>query len=133
MMLGSLLETLRERCGAYDLIGHWRQGEFHHDIVLRTTPCDTLPGTVLVIATNCNGGVKEVLCFEQLPERDALWSSRCPDSNEFSGELLPVLSRATTHHWFDPCELLAPDARSELREEFRERQRGGGWQRKSND
>jgi hypothetical protein len=37
------------------------------------------------------------------------------------------LAAATTEHWFDPCELLAPDARSELREEFRERQCGGGW------
>jgi hypothetical protein len=27
--------------------------------------------------------------------------------------------------------LLKPDARSELREEFRERQAGGGWQLKS--
>jgi hypothetical protein len=32
-----------------------------------------------------------------------------------------------TEHWFDPCALLGPDARSEYREEFRERQCGGGW------
>jgi hypothetical protein len=30
-------------------------------------------------------------------------------------------------HWFDPCELLSHDARSELRPEFRRRQEGGGW------
>ena len=133
MVLSSLLQSLRELCGAYDLVDHWQQGEFHHDIVLRITPCDALPGTALVVATNCNGGVKEVLCFDQVPQRDALWRFRCPDSDEFSGELPAVLARATTHHWFDPCELLVPDARSELREEFRERQRGGGWQRKSSD
>jgi Ribbon-helix-helix protein, copG family len=33
-----------------------------------------------------------------------------------------------TEHWFDPCELLAPDARSELRPEYRRRQDGGGWE-----
>lgn len=86
-----------------------------------------LPGGVLVIATNCNGGVKEVLCFGDLPEASALWSARCPDNREFSGALPPLLARATTVHWFDPCELLSADARSELREEYRERQCGGGW------
>ncbi len=133
MVLSSLLQSLRERCGAYDLVDHWQQGEFHHDIVLRVAPCDALPGSVLVVATNCNGGVKEVLCFDQNPQRDALWSFRCPDNDEFFGRLPAVLARATTRHWFDPCELLVPNARSELREEFRERQRGGGWQRKSNE
>ena len=41
------------------------------------------------------------------------------------------LGRAQTVHWFDPCELLADDARSELRPEFRRRQRGGGWESKA--
>jgi hypothetical protein len=40
------------------------------------------------------------------------------------------LSEARTVHWFEPCALLGPDARSELRPEFRERQEGGGWQPK---
>ncbi len=37
------------------------------------------------------------------------------------------MARVRTPHWFDPCELLTPDTRSELRPEFRRRQRGGGW------
>ncbi|WP_437602162.1 hypothetical protein WMF28_11065 [Sorangium sp. So ce590] len=32
---------------------------------------------------------------------------------------------------FDPCELLAADARGELRPEFRERDVGGGWRARS--
>ena len=66
-----------------------------------------MPGKILAIATNCNGGVKEVLCFDEVPERSALWHWRCPRESEFSGTLPPILDRATTHHWFDPCELLA--------------------------
>jgi len=38
---------------------------------------------------------------------------------EFVGALGPILGRAVTEHWFDPCELLAANARSELRREFR--------------
>lgn len=76
---------------------------------------------------SCNGGIKELLCFEQRPERNALWHHRCPDSAEFSGELPPLLASSRTLHWFDPCALLAPDARSEYRAEFRQRQAGGGW------
>ena len=60
--------------------------------------------------------------------RAALWHFRCPQSAEFSGELPPIRARVTTPHWFDPCEILRPDARRELKEEFRERQTGGGWQ-----
>ena len=63
-----------------------------------------------------------------MPDCWALWHWRCPHVDDFTGELPPVLGRAITHHWFDPCDLLATDARSELRQEFRERQRGGGWQ-----
>jgi hypothetical protein len=85
---------------------------------------------VLVVATNCNGGVKELLSFDSVPERNALWHSRCPDNPEFSGTIPPLLAAVRTTHWFDPCNLLLPDARSELREEFRERQPGGGWRAK---
>lgn len=102
--------------------------QFHHDIVVRIPGSqDELPGTILVVATNCNGGVKEVLCFSEVPDRLALWHMRCPRNPEFSGSLPKLLASATTPHWFDPCELLLPDARSEYREEFRERQCGGGW------
>ncbi len=118
LSLGEALSQL----GAYELLDHRTQGEFHHDVVLG------IEAGVMVIATNCNGGIKEVLLFDSLPSHDALWRWRCPDNEEFEAELLPVLSaRGTTVHFFNPCELLLPDARSELRQEFRKRQRGGGW------
>ncbi|WP_437668555.1 hypothetical protein [Sorangium sp. So ce131] len=130
LMLGSLLERLASQHGGYDLLDHWQQGEFHHDVVLRVREPGELPGDVLVVATNCNGGVKEVLVFANVPERWALWHDRCPDNPEFEGQVEPILARATTHHWFDPCALLLPDARSELRPEFRARERGGGWSKR---
>ncbi len=129
MALGALLEALRSRCGgaSYELVDHWQQGEFHHDVVVRAPDSAGLPGKYLVVATNCNGGVKEVLAFGELPDRQALWHWRCPAVVDFAGDLPPILGRATTAHHFDPCALLAPDARSELREEHRVRQAGGGW------
>ena len=128
LVLGTLLERVRERWGRYELLAHWKQGEFHHDVVIRIAEVvGELPGSVLVVATNCNGGVKEVLCFAEVPDRLALWHARCPGNPEFAGAPLRVLAAASTVHWFDPCELLLPDARSEYREEFRERQCGGGW------
>ena len=130
LVLGSLLDEITNRFGAFDVVAHWTQGEFHHDLVLQLPEAALaeVPGRVLVVATNCNGGVKEVLCFEDLPERGALWHYRCPTSPEFTGVLPPLVGRAVTSHWFDPCELLGPDARSELRPEFRRRQAGGGWE-----
>lgn len=130
LMLGVLLDDLSKRYGSYAIAAHWTQGEFHHDIVLQLpeTTGGELPGRVLVVATNCNGGVKEVLCFAEVPDRLALWHRRCPTISDFSGELSPILEHITTEHWFDPCELLSPDARSELRPEFRRRQAGGGWE-----
>jgi hypothetical protein len=129
--LGALLEEVRTACGGYQLIEHWQRGEFHHDLVLRVdSGAADLPGPGLVVSTNCNGGVKEVLCFGDVPEEQALWHSRCPDNSEFGGELPPLLGSSRTVHWFDPCELLVPDARSEYRPEFRERQPGGGWRLK---
>lgn len=139
LVLGAALDDVRRVCGGFALLDHWKQGEFHHDVVVRVPEASARPmgsratgeipdaGAVLVIATNCNGGVKEVLAFAHEPKRWALWHWRCPHMADFAGELPPLLARATTEHWFDPCELLAPDARSELREEFRERQHGGGW------
>jgi hypothetical protein len=124
LSLGDLFNAVRARYGAFELMDHWQQGEFHHDLVLRMGNADP----ILVVATNCNGGVKEVVCFDGVPERGALWHDRCPDNPEFSGVLPPQLDRARTVHWFDPCELLGPEARSEYRPEFRERQPGGGWQ-----
>jgi hypothetical protein len=68
-----------------------------------------------------------------VPERDALWHLRCPNNTEFAAGRSPsIIATARTEHWFDPCALLGPEARSEYREEFRERQAGGGWvQRKA--
>jgi len=130
LVLGALLDDLTARFGGYDLLAHWTQGEFHHDVVLRlpeSAAGGELPGRILVVATNCNGGVKEVLCFREVPDRRALWHHRCPGVDAFDGDLGPILARATTEHWFDPCELLAVAARSELRPEHRRRQDGGGW------
>jgi hypothetical protein len=130
MVLGSLLEHLRAELGSYELVEHWQQGEFHHDVVLRVSATARLPGRVLVVATNCNGGVKEVACFREVPDRMGLWRHRCPNNPEFAGKLPEILAREVTSHWFDPSELLGPDTRSELRKEFRERQPGGGWRRR---
>lgn len=128
LSLVSLLAELRRTVGAYDVLDHWTQGEFHHDVVVRVADAaGRLPGAVLVVATNCNGGVKEVLCFDRPPERGALWHGRCPSSPEFAGDLPPLLASARTSHWFDPCTLLGADARSEIRAEFRRREPGGGW------
>jgi hypothetical protein len=79
LVLGALLEDLTARFGGYELVAHWTQGEFHHDVVLRLPEgaASDLRGRVLVVATNCNGGIKEVLSFA-------------------------VLDRAVTEHWFDP-------------------------------
>jgi hypothetical protein len=128
LVLGNLLQALRAKVGPYELLDHWQQGEFHHDVLMRVTPGERLPGQVLVVATNCNGGVKEVLCFDEVPERSALWHFRCPDAAEFAGRIPELRERATTPHWFNPCELLAVDARSELKAEHRQRQHGGGWE-----
>lgn len=123
LSLGGLLAVVDAHHGGFTLLDHWTQGEFHHDVVLRLSD-----EQVLVVATNCNGGVKELLLFDEVPSRWALWRWRCPDNPEFEGELPRVRARATTVHHFDPCELLKEDARSELRPEFRRRMRGGGWE-----
>jgi len=132
LVLGALLEDVTRRFGGYTLVAHWAQGEFHHDLVLRLPDAALaeLPGRFLVVGANCNGGIKEVLCLAEAPDRAALWHARCPKLPDFSGggALPPILARAVTEHWFDPCELLGTDARSELRPEHRRRQPGGGWQ-----
>lgn len=126
--LGPFLDALRGECGPYDVVDHWQQGEFHHDLVLRVNDPAGLPGPILVVATNCNGGVKEVLWFAQPPTHGALWKWRCPHNPAFEGELPPLLHSWKKEHWFDPCELLGPDARSELKPECRRPAHGGGWE-----
>ena len=127
LVLGPLLERLSAEHGGYELVAHWKQGEFHHDVVVRVREPKELPGAVLVVATNCNGGVKEVLAFDDVPDRSALWHWRCPAVTDFAGRLAHVRGEARTVHFFDPSELLGDDARSELRPEHRVRQLGGGW------
>jgi hypothetical protein len=86
------------------------------------------PAQFVVIATNCNAGIKEVLWLDQAPGRWALWKWRCPDNPEFGGDLPPPALMWRKEHWFDPCALLTDDARSELRPGCRRRARGGGWE-----
>lgn len=132
LMLGELLGAISKSWGAYELLDSWSQGEFHHDVVLRLSDAAAAvagaPGRVLVVATNCNGGVKEILSFDEVPDRWALWHHRCPLVGEFSGTLPPLRDSTRTVHWFDPCALLTTNARSELKPEHRRRQRGGGWE-----
>lgn len=78
-MLGALLDAVRRGWGGYDLLVHHQQGEFHHDVVVRVPDAKPrLPGQYLVISTNCNGGVKEVLCFDEPVEPAALWHLPLP-------------------------------------------------------
>jgi hypothetical protein len=118
--LGELLSDVIRRHGGVELVEVWSQGEFHHDVVLR------IPGAfVLVVATNCNGGVKELLAFDEVPARAALWKYR---SGEATAAAIGLRGTARTPEWFDPRELLGESARSDLRPEYRQRQEGGGWQ-----
>ena len=37
--LGALLSELKDGFGGYEIIDHWHQGEFHHDVVLKFRGC----------------------------------------------------------------------------------------------
>jgi len=127
-VLAGVLGKLRSQFGGYQIVEHWKQGEFHHDLVLRVAEQKKdLPGDILVVSTNCNGGVKELLCFGEVPDRWALWHYRCPNIPEFEGSLPAILGETRTPNWYDPCGLLGENGPSELKEEFRQRLRGGGW------
>ena len=132
LVLGDLLAELIRLHGGFELVEHWTQGEFHHDVVLRLPPGALVAASpvssgrsVLVVATNCNGGVKELLAFDEVPSRRALWDYRVGTS---SAEAIQLRGSARTLHWFDPRELLGDNARSEIKREYRQRQEGGGWQ-----
>lgn len=121
LVLGSLLDALESQHGGFDLLAHWIEGEFHHDLVVKVNERWDLPGEFLIVSTNCNGGVKEVICTDAMPTHGGLWRMRCPEKSELDGEIPKVLDRATTVHWFEPSELFRPDVRSELRPEFRKK------------
>jgi hypothetical protein len=104
LVLGALLKELSRRYGGWELLDHWRMGEYHHDLVLRVAR--RVPGRVLVVSTNCNGGIKEILALTERPTRDDLWSYRCGRTT------LAPLAAARTLHWFDPCELLGENRAS---------------------
>jgi hypothetical protein len=126
MSLKGVLDGLKPF--GWEHVDHWAQGEFHHDVILRVRDVPPeLPGGVIVVSTNCNGGVKEVLCLADIPDRWGLWHYRCPENPEFEGPAPEVRGFARTVHWFNPCDLLKPGTRSEYREEYRKRQRGGGY------
>ena len=128
--LGDALLRIRSAFGRYSLHAHWSQGEFHHDIVVNvSTSGSELPSSWIVLSTNCNGGIKEVLSVEAAPHRWGLWHMRCPDNPDFGGPPPRIVEQWRTEHWFDPCNLLTDDARSELRPEYRKRMRGGGWEK----
>lgn len=132
LTLGDLLGEIVRRWGTYEFVEHWQQGEFHHDTIVRVPNTGgELQGSYLVVATNCNGGVKEVLCLQSMPSRGGLWHARCPTNTAFQGDFPSVVARSVTEHWFDPCVLLELDARSEYRAECRVRQPGGGWMPKT--
>jgi hypothetical protein len=123
LVLGDLLTQLSKRYGSFELVAHWMQGEFHHDVVLRLPDASKDP-RILIVATNCNAGVKELLAFDDVPSRTGIWEFRLGDRN---GASIGLRGAARTLHWFDPQELLGENARSELKPEFRSRQSGGGW------
>jgi len=128
MVLGALLDEIVDAHGGYELLAHWQQGEFHHDLLLGLpAEAGPLAGHFLLVSTNCNGGVKEVALFSEIPDRFAVWAHRCAAPGARLNPL-PLLASSRTEHWFDPCELLGENARSELRPEFRRRQEGGGWE-----
>ena len=62
-----------------------------------------------------------------MPDRWALWHYRCPDIPDFEDDLPALLGQARTRNWYDPCGLLGENGPSELKPEYRERLRGGGW------
>ena len=127
LALGDLLSDLHTTIGPSKPIAVWKQSCSHSDLVLFVDHQGKLPGRVLVIAIDCNGGVKEVLCFDQVPDRWALWHWRCPTNPEFEGEIPPLLDSARTQHWFDPNQIVDDNSYCELRPEFRKRLRGGGF------
>ena len=102
LVLGDLLDRLVQRHGGYELVDHWQQGEYHHDLILRVR------GRLLLVSTNCNGGIKEVLAFAPgaaVPSREAVWDYRC-DRAALAG----LVEATRTVHWCDPREVLEDSA-----------------------
>ena len=102
LVLGDLLDRLAQRAGSYELVAHWQEGEYHHDLVLRVA------GDLLLVSTNCNGGIKELLAFAPgapVPTREAIWAYR-----RHGVPLAGLAGASRTLHWCDPDELLEGSA-----------------------
>ncbi len=133
LSLGSLLDAL-STVKQYRILTHWPQGEFHHDLVIHIPDfAPELTAPVLVISSDCNGGVKELICMSAVPPRWSLWHHRCPTHPDFpisadQAQLPLTHGWIRTSLWQDPCALLTWDAPSELKPEARRRQIGGGWE-----
>jgi hypothetical protein len=105
LVLGDVLNALKRDFGGFEIIDHWSQGELHHDLVVRLATGD-LGGEILVISTNCNGGVKELITLDDVPDQSALWHWRCPALPQFQGTLDDIRGVARTIHWSEPSRLL---------------------------
>ena len=85
-----------------------------------------VPAPKLVVATNCNAGIKEVLWFGDAPERWALWGWRSPDNAELEGKLPRLAISWRKENCFNPCERLVDDSRCEFKPGCRKRWCGEG-------
>ena len=113
MVLGSLLERLNLDYGGYELLAHHTQGEFHHDVVLRVQSMQgvpgmhgegALPGEILVVSTNCNGGIKEVLVFEAEPDLGAaLFRPLRVDERARAQRAAPRVPAPPARGWLGAC------------------------------
>ncbi len=113
LLLGHLLQRLQDEFSDFELLAHWTKGEYHHDIVVKLGDQKSLPGPVLVVSANCNGGIKELLCFDTAPSEEELWTLR--DENLATDELPAVLAAAKTIHWVDPIGLVRRPTMADMR------------------
>lgn len=109
LVLGDVLNVLDRDHGGFELIAHRPKGEYHQDLVVRVNT-GVFGGEILVIGTNCNGGVKELIALSSVPDHSALWRWRCPTAPQFQGTLDDIRGVARTIHWSDPAQLLEETA-----------------------
>jgi len=94
LSLHEALAVLETHAPDHRLLEVWRDGEYHYDLVFAVSDF------FLVVAANCNGGVKEALLLDARPGRDLI---RCVRRD---GPLraLTVLSHERTVHFVPPDE-----------------------------